>query len=805
MKLLALPFRVLGRFRLYSIVNMLGLAISLASVIVIARYINQETTVNHFASDLKHTYILSIENPEDGRKRFGGATVRAEDNIPFPPLLNNPSVKNTTTFFAYEEDFIVSGNHRINVKAIAADSNFFKILPFPIRYGSHKMIDPSDAIITEKFAQKLFGKENPIGKKFTHSSGDELKVVGVTGKPSSKSFLAFDILLDKDQRQFMAIQAFTLIKLHTGADVRKLNDSNRQLDESRSVAPNPVRLQLFPLKDFYFDRTHEVWKITRNNDLSVFVKGNRNAVKILLVVGILILLVGLFNFINIYTVITLKRGKEFGVKKIFGAGKGQIFWQIYGENLLMTLIAVFLAWFFIEIAQSYLSTRLNFEVIPNPVFSILFSVLILIFLPLITSLHPYLRYHYSKPIASLQSVYVRGVSLASRKTFLFLQYVITFGLIVIALFFMKQLNYMLAVNPGYNTKDVIMARMMHRDMNAFRSSDMEAAFRKISENATLVRDRMNKSPLFSDWEFGLPVYNLEAKVPMKRSDRSNYQPVSSVGMSPQYMKMFGFQLKEGRLWDSTDVNGEFKYIINESAAKLFEITDIRTVKLESQYKREGETAPIHQVVGIIKDFHTGHLSKTTTPLVISYTERGFHFDYLMARFVPGKQKEALAYLENLYKEINNDAEFTYSLLEDDIAKLYEEDKRISRVYLLFSIIAILVSCMGLFAISVFDIRQRYREIALRKVNGATTNNIMHLFLNKYLMLLAVSFLTAIPISYVVISKHLENFAYKISVSLWIAMFSVISVIIVIFVSLLTLVWQIKTAMRTNPANALKLE
>ncbi|HOI79678.1 MAG TPA: ABC transporter permease, partial [Petrimonas sp.] len=212
-----------------------------------------------------------------------------------------------------------------------------------------------------------------------------------------------------------------------------------------------------------------------------------------------------------------------------------------------------------------------------------------------------------------------------------------------------------------------------------------------------------------------------------------------------------------------------------------------------------------QVVGIIKDFHTGHLSKTTTPLVISYTERGFHFDYLMARFVPGKQKEALAYLENLYKEINNDAEFTYSLLEDDIAKLYEEDKRISRVYLLFSIIAILVSCMGLFAISVFDIRQRYREIALRKVNGATTNNIMHLFLNKYLMLLAVSFLTAIPISYVVISKHLENFAYKISVSSWIAMFSVISAIIVIFVSLLTLVWQIKTAMRTNPANALKLE
>ena len=805
MKIVALSFRVLGRFRLYSLVNISGLAISLACVIVIARYIHQETTVNHFASDLKHTYILSIENPEDGRKRFGGIAVRPGDNIRFPPLLSNSSVKEMTSFFAYEEDFIVSGNNRINVKAIAADSNFFKILPFPTRYGSHKMIAPGDAIITENFAQKLFGKENPIGKNFTHSSGDELKVVGVTGKPSSKSFLHFDMLLNKDQRQFMAMPSFTLVELYSDADARKLNDANRQLDESRSIAPNPVRLRLFPLKDVYFDRTHEIWNISRKKDLSVFLKGNKDAVKILSIVGILILSVGLFNFINIYTVITLKRGKEFGVKKIFGADKGQIFRQVYGENFLMTSIAVFLAWFFMEIAQSYLSVRLNFTVMPNPGFSILLSALILIVLPFITSLYPYLRYHYSKPVTSLRSVYVRGVSLASRKTFLFLQYGITFGLMVVALFFMKQLNYMTSSDPGYKTKDVIMARMMHRDLNAFRNTDMEAAFRKINENAALVRDRMNKSPLFSDWEFGLPVYDLEAKVPLKRSDRSNYQRVGSVGMSPHYMKMFGFQLKEGRLWDSTDVNGEFKYIINESAAKLFEINDIRTVKLESQYKREGEKTPLYQVAGIIKDFHTGHLSRTTTPLVISYAEQGFHFDYLMARFVPGKQREAITYLENLYKEINNGAEFTYSLLEDDIAKLYEEDRRISHAYLLFSIIAVLVSCMGLFAVSLFDIRQRYREIALRKVNGAKTKDIMRLLLKKYVYLLGAAFAVAVPVSYGVVSRYMENFVYKISVSSWIAVFALISAAIVMSVSLFTLAWQMRIAMKTNPADVLKLE
>lgn len=805
MKLFITSLRTLEKFRLYSIVNILGLAISLACVIIIARYVYQETAVNSFMPDLDRAYMISVENPEDGRTRFGGIPGLKGANIVLPSLLNNPSVERITSFFAFEEDYITLKSSRINLKALAVDSNFFHILPYTALYGNLTMTTPNDVVVTEAFAEKLFGKENPVGQRFIHSSGDELSIVGVICKLSSKSFLDFDILLNKDQRQFMAIQAFSLVMLYKGTDVKALNENNRQLEESRIFAPNPVRLQLFPLKDFYFDRSHELWNISRNKDVSVFVHGNKSSVQILSVVGILILLVGLFNFINIYTVIILRRGKEFGVKKMFGAGKGQIFRQLYAENFLMALIAVFGAWVFIEITQSYLSSRLGFVIMPNLHFSILLSIALLIFLPLITSVYPYLKYSYSRPIQSLRSVNIAGKSLVSRKLFIILQYAITFGLIVVALFFMKQLNYMLSSASGYNTQNVIVARMMHRDVNAMRSGNMEAVMQKIDANSALIKNRMNQSPLFSEWEFGLPVYNLEAKIPMKRSDKNEYLPMSSIRMSPKYMKMFGFQLKEGRLWDSTDVNGEFKCILNESAAKLFDVKDIQSATLESQYDRGESGKPQYQIIGIINDFHTGHLSKSTTPLIINFTAEGFHFDFLMARFIPEKQKEAVSFLESIYKEVNNGAEFTYSLLEDDIARLYEEDRRISRVYLLFSIIAILISCLGLFAVSLFDIRQRYREIALRKVNGAKTTDIMGLLLKKYFVLLSLAFAVAIPVSCIVVSKYLENFAYKITVSTWLIVFAAISAVIVLSVSLVTLIWQIREAMRANPATVLKSE
>ena len=265
------------------------------------------------------------------------------------------------------------------------------------------------------------------------------------------------------------------------------------------------------------------------------------------------------------------------------------------------------------------------------------------------------------------------------------------------------------------------------------------------------------------------------------------------------------------MWDdSIDQFTQYKAIINETAQKLFEIKDITKDKIHTENRlwhssllRGMDTNPPLEVVGVIKDFKTGHLSKAIVPLIICYDKafRSWGMN-LIAAIVPGKREEAIAFLKNLYGELIGEGDFKYTFIEDEVAEMYKEDKQIANIYVTFAIIAILISCLGLFGLSLFDIQQRYREIALRKVNGATTKEIVPLLLRKYGIILGINFLIAIPVSYLFIQKYLEGFANKTPVSWWLF---VLAAFITSFVSLATLIWQINKAARINPAVVLKGE
>ncbi len=805
MKLVSLSFRTLNKFKLYTAVNVLGLAISLACVIIIARYVHQETTVNSFATDLDRTFIMTVEYQSQA-SAFKGSLDRNKD-VNYRDPLDDASVERFSRFMLFEKDRISVNDNNFNVKSIVADSNFLKILPFPVLLGSADFKQPNDVILTERLAKKMFGNENPVGETITYLSNEPLTIIGVIGMPASKTSFDFDLLIHDKLKKHWAMVEQELVVLHSATDAPRLNRKNGEFMRLIAFGQQEVRYQLFPFKDFYFNRSYTLYQ----EDNPIMFQGNSDSIKVLLLVAFFILLVGVFNFINIYIVVTMRRAREFGVRKVFGAGLRHIFNQIFIENLLMALIALFFAWLFIEIIDAVLVERFNFAVQSNLRFDLLLSLFIALLLPIITSLYPFLRYAYSAPITSLRSVNVGGVSLVSRKLFLFLQYTITFGLLAVSLFFMKQLRYMLNADLGYNAENVIMLQMVlpQTSWDILSDEHFEQKRQRLIANAKLIEQKMNKSPLFPAWTYGEPLYNALATTPMKRSDEDDYMQVGLSFLTPEYMKMFGFELKEGRLWDSTDVFNQYKCIINESAKKQFNIQDIHSVQLQPEYRlwlRSGhdiDKNPPYEIVGVIKDYNTGHLSKVTVPMIFTFVDRNSpDNNLLMARFIPGKQEEAVAYLQELYKEINGDAEFTYMLLEDEIAALYAEDKRVSRVYTIFSFIAIFISCLGLFALSLFDIRQRYREIALRKVNGAKRRDVMQLLLKKYAYLLGASFAVSIPITYWVINRYMEDFAHRTAISWWLF---AISAIVVAAVSLLTLTWQVRRAMNINPASAMKTE
>lgn len=803
MKIIRLAIRALLRFPLYTVINMVGLALSLACTLIIIRYIHQEVTVDHFCKDLDRTYLLTSEF-YNRPKSLGGNSNRNHDKNFIDPL-NDPAIELSSTYIPNYIDFLTINKRRYNVKTIITDSTFLQIMNYPLLMGVSTLKSPTDAILTKKFAKHLFGNQNPLGKTFEYSTGQTLTVAGVLDEPSTKSSIAFDLLVSINLKQMWSLMDYSLVRVAPGTDIKRLNQKNSKYMELTEYNKTPMRYQFFPLKDFYFDKTIHVYE-------NIFQKGNKENISILSIVAVLLLIIGLFNFINIYTVVTLKRAREFGVKKVYGAGKKQLFAQIYVENLLMATIAVFLAWLFIEVTSRFVESRLSIPIQSDIYFNCLISGGILLILPLLTTIYPYLKYNYASPITSLRSVNAGGQSIVSRVLFLSVQYIITFCLIVISSFFIKQLYFMLNADLGYKTKDIITCNLSP-DVFYYDATDedFKQKIRQQDYINDVVTQRMNASPLFSQWCFGEAPIQMVAGTPCKVEQDNQYTQTVCEFWNPNYMNLFNFQLKEGRMWnDSIDQFAQYKIIINETAQKLFRITDITKEKIQSEnrlwysvYTRDDDTNPPFEIVGVIKDFKTGHLSKATPPLIICYDEASRAWgNKLVAAIVPGKRKEAITFLKSLYEGLIGEGDFEYTFLEDEIAGMYKEDKQIANIYVTFAIIAILISCLGLFGLSLFDIQQRYREIALRKVNGATTKEIVPLLLRKYGIILGVSFLIAVPISYLSIQKYLEGFANKAPVSWWLF---ALAALITSFVSLATLIWQINKAARINPATVLKGE
>ncbi|MFA5650545.1 MAG: FtsX-like permease family protein [Proteiniphilum sp.] len=804
LKLLKISLRALYKSRLYTVVNILGLAISLACVVIIARYVHQETTVNHFAKDIDRTYISSVEF--QNRQPLFAEIRHFMGDANSHEIEKDPAVEMISHFMDFEDGKIAVDENTYIINSMAVDSNFIKILPYPVLLGIVEFKHPNDVLMTQHLARKIFGDVNPVGQTITYSGGESLQIIGVIGEPRTKTSFNFDLLVNYDLKDNWYRSGHELVLLREGTNREQVNLKYAEFTHLTSYGENG-RFQLFPFKDFYSNQTHTLYQYEN----PVLLRSNSGSLKVLSMVAVFILLVGIFNFINIYHVVSMRRARGLGIRAVHGARPRDIFSHIYLENAVMVVIALFLCWWLIELIGMLLYKQLGFSVKADSQFDLILSATVLLLLPLLTALYPFSRYLFSTPITSLQSVNVGGVSSRSRDLFLFLQYTITFGLLVISLFFMKQIRYMLDADLGYNTENVMMCTLMSMPVIDLASPEaMQEYGRALQYNSQLIKQKMDESTLFTEWTQGRALYKTEATYPVSVEGKDDWQQVSVEFTDLSYMNLFDFQLLEGRLWDTTDVLHQYKCIINESARKMLGIQDFRSSHLRFQRRlwitgsstEDMSLNPSYEIVGVVKDFNTGHLSKSTAPLVFVFYERANPFSFLMGRFLPGKEEEAAAYLEELHREINGNADFEYSLLEDNIASLYEKDRQVSNVYVTFSILAMFISCLGLFALSLFDMQQRHREIALRKINGATRKDIMILLLKKYARLLGASFLISIPLSYFVIHRYLEDFAYKASISWWLF---AIAGIVVTGVSLGTLMGQASKAMRINPVNALKAE
>lgn len=789
MKTLKYSWRFLMRSKSYTIINLLGLACSLACSIILMRYIHRELTVDTHCIDREHVYAICTNT--EGNRGLSGLKQYNYDTI----SIDNRFVEAMTTYIPLEKDYVISGTNRIPARCLVTDSVFFQLFHYPIVQGKLSLTTPQSALLTEKYARKIFGNENPIGKILRYSNGKDITIEGIVGEPECKTTINFDIILSSKLSQHWERMNTELYRFLPGTDINAINKTGsvpRYINDPEYDTRTHT-FSLISVKDIYWDGS------LTDREPAMFLSGNRSHLIILSGVCLLLLLTGILNFINLYLVALLRRGKEYGLKKVFGVCGRTLFANIWIENTLLVLSALLVSWLIIEIMSA--PTEYLFDThFSYTAFDGWLSASILLLLPVITSIYPYIKYNYTSPILSIRSIGAQSHSKHFRMFFLGAQYIITFLLVVLSLYFNRQLGMLLSTKPGFRTKNIMNVNLVYesKDFSSYTYESMQQRRQRVMQ----LDNELNACPFIELYE---PSYENILTPTFGTNYLNNKGEKVFLNIhyaTPAFFKLYDIKVIEGEIPDINKEDRRTVFVVNKAALKALGYTSINGVGvIEENQKKANANASLQPIVAVVEDYFEGHLTSGIKPTIYPVGAR-FSGDLYQIAYTPGKKKEVIDFLRNLEYKLYGSEDFEYTFLEDDIKAMYTQDRQTATIYSIFASIAIIISSLGLLGISLFDIRQRYREIAIRKVNGASAKDLYRLLFRKYITVLIIAFVIAIPLACYLINTYTQDFAIRAPVSIDIF---IISLLLVIIISLGTLAYQIQKAAHINPTQIMKTE
>lgn len=789
MKTLKYAWRFLMRSKSYTIINLLGLAFSLACSIILMRYIHRELTVDAHCIDREHVYAICTNT--EGNRGLSGLKQYNYDTI----SIDNRFVEAMTTYIPLEKDYVISGTNRIPARCLVTDSVFFQLFHYPIVQGKISLTTPQSALLTEKYARKIFGNENPIGKVLRYSNGKDITVEGIVGEPECKTTINFDIILSSKLSQHWERMNTELYRFLPGTDINAINKTGSvpRYINNPEYDTRTHTFSLISVKDIYWDGS------LTDREPAMFLSGNRSHLIILSGVCLLLLLTGILNFINLYLVTLLRRGKEYGLKKVFGVCGRTLFANIWIENTLLVLSALLVSWLIIEIMSA--PTEYLFDIhFSYTAFDGWLSASILLLLPVITSIYPYIKYNYTSPILSIRSIGVQSHSKHFRMFFLGAQYIISFLLVVLSLYFNRQLGMLLNTDPGFRTKNIMNVNLVYesKDFSSYTYENMQQRRQRVMQ----LDNELNACPFIELYE---PSYE-NILTPTFGTNYLNNKGekvfLNIHYVTPAFFKLYDIKVIEGEIPDINKEDRRTVFVVNKAALKALGYTSINGAGvIEENQKKANTNASLQPIIAVVEDYFEGHLTSGIKPTIYPVGAR-FSGDLYQIAYTPGKKKEVIDFLRNLEYKVYGSEDFEYTFLEDDIKAMYAQDRQTATIYSIFAGIAIIISSLGLLGISLFDIRQRYREIAIRKVNGASAKDLYRLLFRKYITVLIIAFVIAIPLAYYLINTYTQDFAVRAPVSIDIF---IISLLLVIIISLGTLAYQIQRATHINPTQIMKTE
>ena len=791
MKTITYAIRFLTRSKSYTIINLLGLAFSLACCIILMRYIHRELTVDTHCVD-RERIIIPIRDVDGNRY-----IARLEDVKAFldKEVVRPEDIIEKCSFIALGKDNVISDEQNFAANVLVADSTFFHFFDYPLVAGEASLNAPDDAILNRNFAEKVFGKESPIGKSLNFNN-KAVTIRGVIDQPQGKVSFDFEVLLsihlENGRRGWgQLISEFIHLAPHIAVE-----DLNAESNVYRDNRDSKLRYEFMTLREAY-ERTNPFKE-------ELFRHTNMTYIYLLSAVALLLLLVGLLNFVNIYMVLMMTRNKEYGIKKVFGLQGFPLFVQIWLENLLLIIPALLVAWLLIEITQIPVN-RLFQEEIGYTWFDLWLSLGFIALMPLLTSIYPYIRYNYRTAITSMRSIGTNRQSVRVRMAFLFVQYILTVSIIVVSLYFGKHLNFLQTTPPGFRTESILNAKLQF-EMNINRNVPQEE-WQKRWKRTGLITQKLKECPYIENYIYSADLFrDYDSEV---INDKDQRVRCITYFTSAKFFDVFDIPILDGEIPERNG-NYDYRIVLNRAAMKAFGYTNpeeafVRWERAQWYYRENGKMVEggkqLMPVSAVVEDFYHGHLTQGIQPMI--FVLSGDNTSGTASICIrPGQEKECLEYLKKATMEVYNNEDFPYTWLKDEVLALYNDDRQVAIIYFVFAGIAIAVSCLGLFGISLFDIRQRYREIAIRKAHGAGMKDLYQLLFKKYLAVLGASFVVAVPTAYYLIHQYTADFVVKAPVGIGIF---VVALLLVAGISMGTLWWQIRKAANIDPATVMKRE
>ena len=721
-----------------------------------------------------------------------------------------PELENLVTIKKYPEGSLklINDGTVFTSDGLVADSAFFQIFDFELKIGDSKVLAEPDAIVlTETFAKKIFVDTDPIGKEIKVVSNREsfYTVKGIVKSLPSNSSINFDFVLPpaKDGNQYNK-QGTNFILTKGNFNETAFKNKIKEIGHVHNQFKDNIT-SIIPLKSLYFNEE----SVELNNLIKKH--GDKKTINTLIVIMLVILIISALNFSNLWIINTNANVKHAAINMVNGADKKHIVFQKGVEVLLLLLLSTFIISITYQLVLPFFNNFVRVELAPPLPKIVLLNGAILALLIILASIYPIIAAFKISLINSLKNQTFLENQLLGRKFVAVMQYALTFILIISSMIVAKQLDLMLNKDLEFNTNNIIRTKLFHRvpvphSRPNFTKEKWDAyQAKKEQQKNTLfyARDQLATHSSIQGFTQGKSPLEFFYTPWKKKGAQNDYSSQNLISvMMPNYIDFFDLEISEGRFFEEgRDASRAKQIVINEAAKKFWNIEDISTTYMLNKYWDEQDG---YKIIGVVKDFNNEHLSKKPQPLIMVYMgdpDVDIDNDFFI-QFKEGATKDGLNYVENLFKEINPNETFSYTFLSDDIAALYDKEKRLSTIYILFTIIALLISAIGLFTIALYDTQRRIKEIGVRKVNGATVPEILFMLNKDFMKWVLLAFIFACPIAYYAMNKWLENFAYKTSLSWWVF---VLAGVFTLIIALLTVSWQSYKAATQNPTESLRDE